>query len=121
MDPAPHCIIVWSLPPTNLTADPAPWPSTVPVVISPVVPYLAPVLPTHVCPAHRLSNFSVAVFQSDASEVKKGLFLDKTRAILSIQYVPAAHGVHNPLTGLYPTRHSQAAAPAGDAENAVQF
>ena len=96
-DPTPHCIRVSVVPSINATGAPAPLPATVPVVTVPADLY--PVLPTHVCPAHRLSNFCVSVFQLDAREVMKGLFLErKLSQALSIPYVPAAHGAQAPLT-----------------------
>ena len=99
IEAAPHCIRVVVVPLTKATDPPAPCPSTVPVVTVPAD--LPPVLPTHVSPAHLLSNFSVTAFQSDAREVMKGLLRASTGsnsdATRVEPYEPAAHGAHAPL------------------------
>jgi len=95
IEPAPHCILVAVVPPTNATDPPAPFPATVPVVTVPAD--IPPVLPAHVCPAHLLSNFCVTAFQSVAREVMKGT-LRASRASMAVPpYEPAAHGAHAPL------------------------
>ena len=110
---APNCILVPVVPPTNVTGAPAPLPSTVPVVTVPRIE--CPVLPTHVCPAHLLSNLCVTAFQSDASEVMKGIlrastssmFVAKLRTSKTSMYVPAAHGEHVLLRVRYPALQVQ--------------
>jgi len=108
IDAAPHCIRVPVLPPTYVTGAIAPWPATVPVVIVPAD--FAPVLPTHVCPAHLLSNLSVTAFQSDAREVMKGVLRASTTSMSVPKYVPAGHGEHVLLRVRYPALQVQLSA-----------
>jgi len=68
---------------------------------------LAPVLPTHVCPAHLLSNLCVTAFQSDAREVMKGVLRASTGSMAVPLYEPAGHGEHVLMRVMYPALQVQ--------------